>query len=339
MREVNLKKTRSWVEISTTSVLPALCPISKDMVSLRSPEAFQGSFLCWSHNSPGTKPHVSHHSHLFPSCGNHNYCAVLLQGLCSPAPHSSAVLSDSSAIWEARWDHSHHCRDKELTSVYSSADLKVWEEWRFNSTDISGIFLLHFSYYFWMLRQQIGPRVLICWVRKCCFHIVTFQSSTALLSVAVSLFTVRLNPYPWWFLLIRADCQRWGQEWLPPMASWQGVCVQGTNAPFSGAAEILSQEQMARTKGWAYRFIRGLPLLPVPAFVSFGCHCQTVAIRARPALFLTGKWEPTPALDLCYSLDLSFGVQFCPCVPLQLPNKIFLMCVLLCPQKPPNTNT
>lgn len=98
MREVNLKKTRSWAEISTTSFLPALCPISKDMVSLRSLEAFLGSFLFWSHNSPGTKPHISHRSHLFPSSGYHNYCAQDSM-LCSLHPtallcYLIAVLSE-----------------------------------------------------------------------------------------------------------------------------------------------------------------------------------------------------------------------------------------------------
>lgn len=46
----------------------------------------------------------------------------------------------------------------------------------FNRADTSENFLLHFSYYFWVLGQQIRPRELIRWVRKCHFYTSVFRA-------------------------------------------------------------------------------------------------------------------------------------------------------------------
>jgi len=64
---------------------------------------------------------------------------------------------------------------------------------------------------------------------KVLFLHITIQSQTTFLSAAVSLFTVRLNPYPRWFSLIRTNCQHWGQEWVSPpwpvgrVFMWEGL--------------------------------------------------------------------------------------------------------------------
>lgn len=190
-----------------------------------------------------------------------------------------------------------------------------------------------------MLRQQIGPRALMCWVRKCCFHIVTFQSWTALLSVAVSLFTVRLNPYPCWFLLICADCQRWGQEWLPPMASWQGVCVQGTNAPSSGAVSWDSQSGAnGQNKGLS------LQVYSWSSIASCCCFCllwSSLPDCCNPsqASFVSDRQMGT---HICFRSQLQLGPQLqCSILPVH-PSPITQhdfsrVCVYYCLHRNPQT--
>lgn len=209
-----MKKTRSWADISTLSILLAPYLISKDMVSLRSLESFQGlqrhfPLLIWLHKNLGTKPCGAIIPLSLPSTsGNHLYFTQDFILYSPQQPCQQHLRSQDGNICINLSSERLHC--KEELQCTAHLNLKVREEWSLNSTDTdkysSCIFLLFLSAK--AADQMQGEDLL----SKCHFHIVTLQSWTAFLSVAVSLFTVRLNPYPWCFLLFFTDCQHWGQE-------------------------------------------------------------------------------------------------------------------------------
>lgn len=86
----------------------------------------------------------------------------------------------------------------------------------------------------------IRHRELLCWVRKCHFYT---SDLNYICNHGCQSSTCTLNPYPWWSLLIHADCQHGRQEWAPPSMwqIWQGLSMWGTNPPSWGAVSLGSQ--------------------------------------------------------------------------------------------------